>query len=250
MRIDVAHDFFLTNPILFTNAYFSPCLVEMNCRAHGGDGNWRPLCKAMTGGYDQVSASVDAYVDEHAFAALPEKPPSPLLAFGQCVDLVSYTEGIVKSSPGYDLIRSLPSFVCLETHIKPGVQVKRTVDMLTDAGSLVVLHSDEKVLAEDIAIIRHIEETNAMFEFCTKEEAEWMKKRERMVRKPFSLDFKFASQRPSRILFRRMLETCFEEEDEEADWLKKREQLLLKPSSLYVKMASQLPSDWMYYESV
>ena len=28
-----------------------PCLVEMNCRAHGGDGNWRSLCRALTGGY-------------------------------------------------------------------------------------------------------------------------------------------------------------------------------------------------------
>jgi biotin carboxylase len=26
-----------------------PCLIEMNCRAHGGDGNWRPLCRALTG---------------------------------------------------------------------------------------------------------------------------------------------------------------------------------------------------------
>merc|ERR1712194_402338 len=94
-----------------------PCLVEMNCRSHGGDGNWRPLCQAMTGGYDQVNAAVDAYVDQDAFDRLPDQPPSPLLAAGQCVDLVSYVEGTVKSTPGYDLIRELPSFVCMETHI-------------------------------------------------------------------------------------------------------------------------------------
>lgn len=40
-----------------------PCLVEMNCRARGGDGNWRSLAKALTGGYSQVEAAVDAYVD-------------------------------------------------------------------------------------------------------------------------------------------------------------------------------------------
>ena len=49
-----------------------PCLVEMNCRTHGGDGNWRPLCQAMTGGYDQVSASVLAYLDEPAFHKMAE----------------------------------------------------------------------------------------------------------------------------------------------------------------------------------
>lgn len=41
-----------------------PCLVEMNCRAHGGDGNWRPLCRALTGGYSQVEVAADALLDE------------------------------------------------------------------------------------------------------------------------------------------------------------------------------------------
>ena len=40
-----------------------PCLVEMNCRARGGDGNWRSLAKALTGGYSQVEAAVDAFLD-------------------------------------------------------------------------------------------------------------------------------------------------------------------------------------------
>ena len=163
----------------------------MNCRAHGGDGNWRPLCKAMTGGYDQVDATVDAFVDAEAFARLPDKPPSPLLASGQCVDLVSYSEGTVRATPGYDLIRALPSFVCLETHIKPGTKVKRTVDIASDAGSLVVVNTDKKVLARDIAIIRQIEKANAMFEFYPdgEEEDEWFKKRQQLLLKACSLDF-------------------------------------------------------------
>lgn len=31
-----------------------PCLVEMNCRTHGGDGAWVPLARGLTGGYSQV----------------------------------------------------------------------------------------------------------------------------------------------------------------------------------------------------
>lgn len=27
-----------------------PCLVEVNCRAQGGDGNWRPLARRLAGG--------------------------------------------------------------------------------------------------------------------------------------------------------------------------------------------------------
>merc|ERR1711862_1044181 len=65
-----------------------PCLVEMNCRAHGGDGNWRPLARALTGGYSQVDACVDSYLDKKAFYSLPAVPPSPAKAFGQEVILV------------------------------------------------------------------------------------------------------------------------------------------------------------------
>jgi biotin carboxylase len=162
-----------------------PCLVEMNVRAHGGDGNWRPLCKTMTGGYDQVSATVDAYLDKEAFDKLPSKPPSPLLASGQCVDLVSFASGIVAATPGYDVIRCLPSFVCLETHIKPGSKVSKTVDISTDAGSCVVMNTDETILARDIAIIRQMERANALFEF----EDEWDKKRQQLLAKACSLDF-------------------------------------------------------------
>lgn len=169
-----------------------PCLVEMNCRSHGGDGNWRPLCQAMTGGYDQVSASVLAYLDEPAFNALPDVPPSPLLACGQCVDLVSFSHGIVKATPGYDIIRSLPSFVCLETHIKPGSQVHRTVDISTDCGSLVVLNDDEEVLMRDIAIIRQMEKNNGLFSYHVEEsddDMEWIRRRNQMLVKTYSLDF-------------------------------------------------------------
>jgi biotin carboxylase len=163
-----------------------PCLVEMNVRAHGGDGNWRPLCQAMTGGYDQVSATVDAYLDPEAFRQIPDQPPSPLLASGQCVDLVSYKAGKVKSTPGYSVMQLLPSFVCLETHIEAGDDVKKTIDISTDAGSLVLMNTDAEVLARDINIVRQMEKSCALFEF----EDEWEDKKRQFLMKATSLDFR------------------------------------------------------------
>ena len=148
----------------------TPCLVEMNCRAHGGDGVWQPLCKALTGGYSQIDATVYSYLNEEEFDCLPDKPPSPFLAAGQCVDLVSYTSGIVKSTPGYNVMKLLPSFVCLNTVIKAGSKVSPTVDMATEAGNLVVMHPNEEILLRDIALIRHLETHNALFEFEPQEE--------------------------------------------------------------------------------
>lgn len=142
-----------------------PCLVEMNCRAHGGDGNWRSLARALTGGYSQVEACVDAYLDKKSFQSLPKIPPSPAKAFGEEVILVSYAEGYVIGTPGYDAIKALESFVYLETGVTIGCKVERTVDLLTSLGSAILLHEDEEVVKRDVMKIRDMEKNNQLFEF-------------------------------------------------------------------------------------
>jgi biotin carboxylase len=140
-----------------------PCLVEMNVRAHGGDGNWRSLARGLTGGYSQVEVAVDAYLDKRRFAAVPDLPPSPFQASGQEVILVSFSRGRVAATPGYDVIRDLPSFVYMETGIKVGSYVERTVDLLTGIGSVILMHNDADVLENDVARIREIERNNELF---------------------------------------------------------------------------------------
>jgi biotin carboxylase len=145
-----------------------PCLIEMNCRAHGGDGNWRPLCRSLTGGYSQVEAAADAYLDPFQFSRLPDKPPSPFKASGQEVILVSFSSGTVQSTPGYDVMKNLPSFVCLETGIKPGSKIDYTVDLFTGIGSVILMHKDRDVLNRDIDFIRYMETINGLFVYETK----------------------------------------------------------------------------------
>lgn len=142
-----------------------PCLVEMNCRAHGGDGNWRPLCLGLTGGYSQVEAAVDSYLDSRQFTLLPDKPPAPFKASGQEVILVSFSRGKVKSTPGYEIIKKLDSFVYLETGIKQGSVVDYTIDLFTGIGSAILMHEDERVLQRDVERIRQLERDNLLFEY-------------------------------------------------------------------------------------
>eukprot|EP00532_Pseudo-nitzschia_australis_P008561 CAMPEP_0168173946 /NCGR_PEP_ID=MMETSP0139_2-20121125/6204_1 /TAXON_ID=44445 /ORGANISM="Pseudo-nitzschia australis, Strain 10249 10 AB" /LENGTH=969 /DNA_ID=CAMNT_0008091989 /DNA_START=69 /DNA_END=2978 /DNA_ORIENTATION=+ len=150
-----------------------PCLVEMNCRAHGGDGNWRPLCRHLTGGYSQVEATVDAFLDKRQFALLPSKPPSPFKASGQEVILVSFCRGLVKATPGFDVIKEMPSFVYLETGVRPGSRVDYTIDLFTGIGSVILMHKDSAVLEEDIQRIRDMEKNNELF--TLEERAGYMK---------------------------------------------------------------------------
>ena len=145
-----------------------PCLIEMNCRAHGGDGNWRSLGRALTGGYSQVEGAVAAYLDDFEFARLPDRPPSPFKASGQEVILVSFSRGKVRETPGYSVIKHLPSFVFLETGIKVGTEVDYTIDLFTGIGSVILINKDEKLLARDIEFIRRLEEINGLFDYETK----------------------------------------------------------------------------------
>ena len=132
-----------------------PCLVEMNCRANGGDGIWRPLVRALTGGYTQVEATADAFLDKERFMQYPDKPPSPFKAAGCEIELVSYQRGTVKSTPGYTMISQMPSFVHLESIIKQGSKVEYTIDLDTCVGTICLMHPDENVVSRDIDFIRY-----------------------------------------------------------------------------------------------
>ena len=131
----------------------------------GGDANWRPLCRALTGGYSQVEATVDSYLENKQFFITPDVPPSPFRAHGQEVILVSFSRGIVKSTPGFDEIKRLKSFVYLETGVRPGSHVDHTVDLFSGIGSVILLHEDKKIVEQDVKRIRQMETDNLLFEY-------------------------------------------------------------------------------------
>jgi len=139
-----------------------PCLVEMNCRAHGGEGSWVPLARGLTGGYCQVDASVDAYLDKDAFDKIPDVMPCPFKADGQEVKLVSYTEGMVIATPGFEKIKKMQSFLFFESSIFPGVRIQPSVDLFTNIGSAILMHKDAAVLKKDVAAIRKMQEDGTL----------------------------------------------------------------------------------------
>lgn len=140
-----------------------PCLVEMNCRAHGGDATWAPLARALTGGYSQPDVSADAFCDPKSFFKYPDRPCYPFKAAGQVVMLVSFSKGKVKSTPGYEVVRMLPSFVHMDGYVKPGAEVDYTQDLITAIGSLVLQHPDVEIVDRDIQFIRMLEQINGFF---------------------------------------------------------------------------------------
>merc|ERR1712151_1041195 len=134
-----------------------PCMVEMNCRAHGWDGAWVPLAKMLTGGYAQPGVALDSHVDAAAFDHLPSSYPSPFKAAGQNVMPVSFFSGTVRSTPGYEKMRMMSSFVALQTGVTVGTKVELTVDLFTAVGVLVLANTDQRQLEADLAEVRKME---------------------------------------------------------------------------------------------
>merc|ERR1719159_1539798 len=144
----------------------TPCLVEMNCRAHGWDGAWAPLETALVG-YSQVETACDSYFHADAFDSLPDHFPT-FVAGGQMVELVSNFTGTIISLPGYDTIKQLPSFSSMEVggHIAVGQELELTIDLFTCAGAVILCHPDKKQVADDEAVIRQMELDGSLFKLA------------------------------------------------------------------------------------
>jgi len=141
-----------------------PCLVEMNCRSHGWDGAWVPLAKMLTGGYAQPGLAIASHVDADAFAKAPDCYPTPFKAAGQTVMLVSFHAGTVRSTPGYDRMRKMSSFIALQTGVGIGSKVELTVDLFSAVGVLVLANQDPKKMEADLAEVRKMEK-DGLFTF-------------------------------------------------------------------------------------
>ena len=107
---------------------YSPCLVEVGTRCHGGEGSWVPVA-AECAGYTQLDATLNCYLRPDRFDALPLEPT--LVKAGCEAFMVSYYKGILKDVPGLDVIRGLKSFRRVDLLTQPGGAISPTIDCFT-----------------------------------------------------------------------------------------------------------------------
>ncbi|CAK9058423.1 unnamed protein product [Durusdinium trenchii] len=140
-----------------------PCLVEVNLRMMGANGAYVSLARLLTG-TSHPDATLDS-LNPELFDALPDVPRD-FKTSGLIVSLVSYSFGIVASTPGFDRMKKLASFLELHTSISYGSAVKPSVDAFTMAGYLVLAGSCEQI-REDVAQVRRFEKEGL---FCFADE--------------------------------------------------------------------------------
>eukprot|EP00808_Paulinella_micropora_P023275 g67872.t1 len=133
-----------------------PCLVEVGSRPHGGEGSWVPLVTKCLG-RNQVTAALDAYLDEKAFKALP---PYPVLDryYGCEVMLVSRKEGTLKQYGHLNEIKKCKSFFSIDILTKEGEKIVKTIDCITRPASIRLCHPDKYQMEADFLRIRDLEE--------------------------------------------------------------------------------------------
>ena len=130
-----------------------PCLVEVNTRMVGADGCHISLARLLTG-TSHPDATLDC-ASQKRFDALPDIPRA-FQGSGLIVPLVSYFSGRVESTPGYERMKNMVSFLELCSFISAGSEVQVTLDCFTCAGFLVLAGSHEQVWA-DLEKVRQLE---------------------------------------------------------------------------------------------
>jgi len=130
-----------------------PRLIEVNARWHSA--NFCEICKRSCGA-EAISATIDAYFDQAAFAALPDRPLK-LRQAGMIFHLVSYAEGRLEAVRHLEEISALPSVLHAEIFSQVGDEVAKTVDIRSDFGYVLLSHVDADCVARDCEIIEKLQ---------------------------------------------------------------------------------------------
>ena len=132
-----------------------PVLVEANCGRLNGE-EFKLLAEVMYGGA-QLAVLLG---DDDAWAALPSAPAAELGCAGRLVKLVSCVSGTLLRLNHAEAIDELESVVRVKLAAnEAGELIKRTVDLNTCAGDVVMLHTDPEVVEADVAAVRALQHT-------------------------------------------------------------------------------------------
>ncbi len=130
-----------------------PVLVETASRPHGGHAP--AICQACVG-VDQIDLMVDACIDPSAFERSADAGYR-IERHCTIVFLVSRRAGRLRGLPGLQEIRSLRSFHDASLRVGPGDILRRTTDLFTSPGVVVLMHPDKSVVEADQHRVRELE---------------------------------------------------------------------------------------------
>ncbi|WP_026057856.1 ATP-grasp domain-containing protein [Streptomyces sp. SS] len=130
-----------------------PCLVEVGARIAGGG---IPAAAGLGIGASQLDWTVDAYLRPERFHARVGTPYE-VKRYAAIAGMVSPVEGVLREYRGIEEIERLEGCHALATLVKPGQEIRRTVDDLTYPVVVTLLHDLDEVVQRDLNTIRHLD---------------------------------------------------------------------------------------------
>jgi hypothetical protein len=106
-----------------------------------------------------------AYLAPGQFQKSSDQYMSPAMACGK-VYLKSNVAGVVKNEPDWSLIKSLESFVGLQTSLAIGSVLRRTKDLASSPGVVYLAAANVPLLNRDYLAIREFEENSMYLNNC------------------------------------------------------------------------------------
>ncbi|MFB6842838.1 ATP-grasp domain-containing protein [Streptomyces sp. NPDC056361] len=130
-----------------------PCLVEVGARIAGGG---IPAAAGLGIGASQLDWTVEAFLRPERFHARAGTPYE-VKRYCAIAGMVSPVEGVLREYRGIEEIERLEGFHALATLVKPGQDLRRTVDDLTYPVIVTLLHDLDEVVQRDLNTIRHLD---------------------------------------------------------------------------------------------
>jgi len=139
----------------------APCLIEVGSRPHGGEGTYVEINEKVLG-FSQISAMLDSFDKPYRWRRLPKRPHR--FAGGVMeYHMISSQEGILAGLPRLDEVTQMRSFDLIEQKVEIGGQLEKTTDFLTTPGAIMLAHDDGRVVEEDCAAIRRMEDDGTFY---------------------------------------------------------------------------------------
>jgi biotin carboxylase len=130
-----------------------PCLVEAGIRLCGAD---TAYYADLAGGESQISWTVTAYTDPERFAAHHADPfrlrRNVVMAF-----FTSPAQGTLRSYPRMNAVKALESFHDVRLNVRPGEELRVTVDDVSEPLVVSLAHPSESVVARDFATLCYLD---------------------------------------------------------------------------------------------
>ncbi|CAN0359024.1 unnamed protein product, partial [Ectocarpus fasciculatus] len=137
-----------------------PVLVEVGARCQGGEGLFLSVAREAMG-YNQIDATIAAYLSEEKFNAFPSEPINRKM-FGSLKWLCSFKEGPFKEYCAADVaeITKMESYRGHQFFVKPGSTIRKTKNCFTWVGCVRLTHKDEETVKRDLARLEVMETTS------------------------------------------------------------------------------------------